>query len=137
MWPDARLRICRRASSFPGCVWSFTVELGRSQGRFLAILALALVANLVVNLGCAPTMRPSTSTSPLRDINAVLADHDDALMAIPGVVGVYVGLAGDGRTPCLKVMVARKDAALEQAIPNELEGYPVITEVTGEIRPLR
>lgn len=73
----------------------------------------------------------------LRDINAVLSDHDDDLMAIPGVVGVYVGLLDDGKTPCLKIMLARKDARHNRAIPTSLEGHPVVTEVTGEIRPLQ
>ncbi len=72
-----------------------------------------------------------------RDINAVLSDHDDKLLAIPGVVGVYVGLMGDGRTPCLKVMVVLKSAELESRIPRALEGYPVLLEVTGQIRPLK
>jgi hypothetical protein len=39
-------------------------------------------------------------------------------------------------TPCLKVMLVARDPKLEQAIPRELEGYRVITEITGEIRPL-
>ena len=72
-----------------------------------------------------------------RDINAVLSDHDDALMAIPGVVGVYVGLQPDGKAPCLKVMAVRKTPVLVSKIPKTLEGYPVIVEETGVIRPLR
>ena len=74
---------------------------------------------------------------PLRDINAVLADHDDELLAIAGVAGVYVGLLSDGKTPCLKVMLVRKDVRLKRRIPRTLEGHPVVTELTGEIRPLR
>ena len=81
-------------------------------------------------------MTSNRSSLPLRDINAVLADHDDELLAIPGVVGVYVGLK-DKTTPCLKVMLARKDPGLERRIPHSLEGHPVVTEVTGEIRPLK
>jgi membrane complex biogenesis BtpA family protein len=76
-------------------------------------------------------------SSPLRDINAVLANNDRKLLALPGVVGVCVGLLGDGKSPCLKVMLAREDRSLHNKIPHTLEGYPVITEVTGEIRPLR
>ena len=77
-----------------------------------------------------------TSPTPHRDINAVLADHDDRLLALPGAVGVYVALLPDGKTPCLKVMLAKADAATERAIPKSIEGYPVVTEVTGELRPL-
>ncbi|CAN5467187.1 hypothetical protein BH18VER1_BH18VER1_12410 [soil metagenome] len=77
-----------------------------------------------------------TSPAPRRDINAVLADCDDRLLAIPGVVGVYVGLLEDEKTPCLKVMVSERKSAAEQPIPASIEGYPVVVEVTGELRPL-
>jgi hypothetical protein len=81
-------------------------------------------------------MAQNNSPSPKRDINAVLRDHDKELLAIPGVVGVYVALLEDGKTPCLKIMLARKTAETQLAIPKTLEGYPVVSEVTGEIRPL-
>lgn len=71
-----------------------------------------------------------------RDINDVLRAHDTELLAITGVVGVYVGLLDDGKTSCLKVMVAAKSAEIERAIPKTIEGYPVVIEVTGKIEPL-
>ena len=71
-----------------------------------------------------------------RDINEILRAHDKELLALPGVVGVYVGVLDDGKTPCLKVMLAQKSPETERAIPKALEGYPVIIEVTCEIRPL-
>ncbi|PYJ10874.1 MAG: hypothetical protein DMF06_04800 [Verrucomicrobia bacterium] len=86
--------------------------------------------------GCGEHMPQNNSPLPKRDINAVLRDHDKELLAIPGVVGVYVALLDDGKTPCLKVMLARKTAETERVIPRTLEGYPVVSEVTGEIRPL-
>ena len=69
------------------------------------------------------------------DINAVLAAHEKQLMAIPNVVGVYVGVLEDGKSPCLKVMLARRTAESKQ-IPTRIDGFPVRVEVTGEIRPL-
>lgn len=81
-------------------------------------------------------MAQNNSPSPKRDINAVLRDHDKELLAIPGVVGVYVALLEDGKTPCLKVMLARKTIETDRALPRTLEGYPVVSEVTGEIRPM-
>ena len=81
-------------------------------------------------------MAQNSSPSPRRDINDVLRAHDKELLAIPGVVGIYVGELDDGKTPCLKVMLLRKSDETERAIPKTLEGYPVVTEVTGEIRPL-
>ena len=72
-------------------------------------------------------------SSPTRDINAVLASHDKELLAIPDIVGVYVGAIGDERQLCLKVMLARANPESERKIPRMIEGYPVVTEVTGEI----
>jgi len=76
------------------------------------------------------------SPSPPRDINAVLAAHDRQLLALPFVVGVYVGVLADGKTPCLKVMLSRPTPESQRKIPREIEGYPVVTEISGDIRPL-
>ncbi len=81
-------------------------------------------------------MTTSPSPAPRPDINAVLADHQQQLLALPDVVGVYVGLMKDEKTLCLKVMLGRKNGDTERRLPRALEGYPVVTEVTGEIRPL-
>jgi hypothetical protein len=80
-------------------------------------------------------MAQQNSAAPKRDINDVLRAHDKELLAIPGVVGVYVGVLDDEKTPCLRVMLAQKSAETER-IPKTIEGYPVLVEVTGEIRPL-
>jgi hypothetical protein len=103
--------------------------------RFRRSLGLLALTVAFVAGGCRRHM--IEPTSPKRDINAVLADHDKRLLSIPGVVGVYVGLLDDGRTPCLKVMLARKTPENGRAIPRTLDGYPVVTEVTGEIRPMQ
>jgi hypothetical protein len=89
------------------------------------------LAVLVVLSCCACLM----AESPRRDINVVLAAHDKELLAIPGVTGVYVGVLADGKTPCLKIMLSKRTETLERSLPRQIEGYPVITEVTGEIRP--
>ena len=93
----------------------------------LLVCGLVLVGSLAIAQVNSPV--------PRRDINAVLAAHDKTLLAIPGVVGVYVGTLR-GSTPCLKVMLAEKNVESERKIPSAIEGYPVVTEVTGEIRPL-
>ena len=71
-----------------------------------------------------------------KDINHVLRDHDQELMAIPGVVGVAVGLMPDDKTLCLKVLVIKETEDLKERIPKTLEGYPVMIEESGVIRPL-
>lgn len=69
-----------------------------------------------------------------KSIDAVLQEHTDELMAIPGVVGTAQGLCKN--KPCIIVFVTRKTAELEKKIPRELDGYPVELEETGEVRAL-
>lgn len=71
---------------------------------------------------------------PSRDINLVLHDHAQELMSVPGVVGVAVSARDDG-TPCILVMVESADDTIGRHLPTSLEGYPVLVEVTGELRP--
>jgi hypothetical protein len=77
----------------------------------------------------------SETASRHADINAVLAAHEKALMKIPGVVGIYVGVLDDGKSPCLKIMLAQRTPEANQ-IPAQIDGWPVRVELTGEIRPL-
>ena len=72
-----------------------------------------------------------------KDINTVLKDHDKELLAIPGVVGVYAGLLPDDKTPCLKIMVVKETKDLKRRIPKSIDGYPVLIEESGVIRPLK
>jgi hypothetical protein len=100
----------------------------------VAFFALTLLA-----CGCQSDKRQlheSGHAMPQRDINAVLRAHDKELMALPGVVGVYVGLLADQKTPCLRVMVVKKTKDLGRAIPRSLEGYKVEVDQTGVIRPM-
>ena len=102
--------------------------------------ALLVLLSWIVVAGCSLNSqgtRPHEETMARRDINAVLRAHQDELMAIPGVVGVYVGLMDDDKTPCLRVMAVKKNQDLERQVPKSLEGYPVVIEETGVIRPLR
>jgi hypothetical protein len=68
-----------------------------------------------------------------QDIDAVLAAHTDSLLTLPGVVGTAVGLCDGER--CIKVLVADSNADTRRRIPDKLEGYRVVIEVTGIIRP--
>ena len=69
-----------------------------------------------------------------KTIEAVLREHTDSLMSLPGVVGTAQGeCAGK---PCIKVFVAHKTADLLAQIPSAIEGYTVAVQETGEIRPL-
>ena len=57
-------------------------------------------------------------------------------MALPGVVGVYVGLTLDS-LPCLRVMVEKRTPFLQEKIPRVIDGVPVEVEESGPIEPMK
>ena len=69
-----------------------------------------------------------------QSLDKVLREHTDSLMAIPGVIGTAESLHEGA--PCVMVLVARLTENLKRAIPDELEGYPVVISETGEIKAL-
>lgn len=73
------------------------------------------------------------ATVASRSIDQVLAAHTDSLMALPGVVGTAIALC-DGE-PCIKVLLADSTAATRSRVPARLDGYRVVTEVSGSFRP--
>jgi hypothetical protein len=94
------------------------------------MIATLLVAGAFV----ACSSSPRSATVPARSIDEVLAAHTDSLMALPGVVGTAIGLCEGER--CIKVFLADSNPATTSRIPTRLEGYRVVAEVTGAIRPL-
>jgi hypothetical protein len=94
--------------------------------RIAAVLLAAVVA------ACSGTHSGGAPVAT-RSIDEVLADHTDSLMAIPGVVGTAIGLCDGAR--CIKVLVADSSAAAARRIPSRLEGYRVVVEVSGAIKP--
>ncbi|PYO88226.1 MAG: hypothetical protein DMD66_08125 [Gemmatimonadetes bacterium] len=96
-------------------------------GRRIAAVVLAAVV-----AACSGTHSGGAPVAT-RSIDEVLADHTDSLMAIPGVVGTAIGLCDGAR--CIKVLVADSSAPAARRIPSRLEGYRVVVEVTGAIKP--
>ena len=68
-------------------------------------------------------------TGSNRSLRDVLKEHTPRLMAIPGVVGTAIG--ADEGAPCILVMTAEDSATLREAIPDQIEEYPVRVLVTG------
>jgi hypothetical protein len=111
------------------------MQLRRNTGACYASVLYA--AALILFADCPPNMAQTNSPPPpKRDINAVLAAHDKELLALPDVVGVYVGTVEDRSAFCLIVMLARENRETEEKIPRSIEGYPVRVEVSGKIRPM-
>ena len=67
-----------------------------------------------------------------RDIVAAQEALTDVVMAIEGVAGTAVGDCGG--ESCIKVYLTAASEAVEEEIPGEFGGFPVVTEVTGEVR---
>ena len=95
-------------------------------GRMLAPVLLAGVF-----VSCSGPRR--SATVPARSIDEVLAAHTDSLLALPSVVGTAIALCDGER--CIKVFLADSNADTKARIPPRLEGYRVVVEVTGAIRP--
>ncbi len=70
---------------------------------------------------------------PQIDIRAVKARHEADLLARPGVVSVGIGLDGEGRQVII-VGVDRAARIEALQLPDSLEGVPLLTQVTGQLR---
>jgi hypothetical protein len=70
----------------------------------------------------------------VKTIVEVLKEHTEELMSIPGVVGIGKGLC-NGK-PCIKVLVTEPTLEMVQKMPDNIQGYQVMIEDTGEIRAL-
>ncbi len=87
-------------------------------------------------LACSSAPRSAGEGGPTvatKSIDQVLAAHTDSLMALPGVVGTAIGLYEGER--CIKVLLADSGGDTKSRIPSRLEGYRVVIEVIGTIRP--
>jgi hypothetical protein len=99
------------------------------------VILLAVLSALCAGTGCQRAM--TTSQGPAGQSAAnVINQNSKHLMALPDVVGVYEGLMPDGKTHCIKVMLSKSNAATMKQLPSSLGDYPVLVEVTGEVRPL-
>lgn len=95
---------------------------------------LILLSICQLSVGCRHEDE-SGSEKPLRDINVVMKEHTEELMAIPGVVGVAIGELED-KTPYIMVMITSDSKELKAKLPQELEGHPVRPFVSGVIKPM-
>ncbi len=68
------------------------------------------------------------------NIKEVLKTHTAHLMAVSGVLGV-----AEGRTQgkqCIRIFVVDSSSESLRLLPDNIEGYPVIIEESGEFRAL-
>ncbi|MFO7610566.1 MAG: hypothetical protein R6X35_15495 [Candidatus Krumholzibacteriia bacterium] len=96
----------------------------RTVATLLLVLALA---------ACGPPRQEETVDRP--DIMSVVDTHAPRLIAIEGVAAIAVGALDSGE-PCVRIYVVALTDALRAQLPPTLEGWPVVLEESGEIRPL-
>jgi hypothetical protein len=77
--------------------------------------------------------RAGANSRAVAAVSAIKDRHEHDLMQLDGVVGVGVGLASDGSTPTVRVLLQSDSAAIRAQLPNSLEGAPVEVEETGPI----
>jgi hypothetical protein len=66
------------------------------------------------------------------DIKAAHQELTGRVMALSGVSGTAIGMSGG--KPCLMVYLSEKGAG--KSVPSSVQGFPVVTEVTGSFRRL-
>ncbi|MFC1765075.1 hypothetical protein ACFL6U_23765 [Planctomycetota bacterium] len=69
-----------------------------------------------------------------KTVEQVQETHTDTWMAIPGVIGTAVGESDD--RPCILILTSVPREQIEEQIPANVEGYPVVIQYTGEVRAL-
>jgi len=106
----------------------------RSAAGCLLVL-VAAIAIQAAGCGKSPENKGGAPAMSTEDAIRVMDAHVKELMAIPGVIGVAVGALDDGK-PCITVLVSRKTSEQGKRIPKEIEGYTVVIEQSGEIRPM-
>ena len=98
-------------------------------GFCVALLAIPLI--FLTLAGTSPTAaaaEPGPNARALQRVMQVQDRHTGRLMALPNVVGTATGLNAAGQ-PVVKVFTAQAGVP---GIPQNVEGVPVVVEVTGE-----
>ena len=79
------------------------------------------------------TMRKDTTGR--KPISHVLELHTPTWLSIPGVIGTGEGRDPRGN-PAIVIMTNVSAADVQAKIPSEIEGYPILIEEVGDVRPL-
>jgi hypothetical protein len=97
---------------------------------------LPLILPFCVTACMAQTVPNTTQDACMKtkDIEQVLREQRERIMAVPGVVGTGIGLCGD--RPCIKVYANEPASTLAAKLPGSVDGYAIDIEVTGPIRAL-
>ncbi|HET6400862.1 MAG TPA: hypothetical protein VFH95_05620 [Candidatus Kapabacteria bacterium] len=106
----------------------------------MALTRFGWLPILAILGSCAPkpadnsTAMAQISADSLKPVSKVLSEHTDTWMNIPGVTGT--GETKKDGKPAILILVDSNTDSLRSELPSTVEGYPVIIQETGEIRPL-
>ena len=104
----------------------------------MVLLNMGVLAGAAFLAGCACCADPSDpgkgQSMPEQSIEQVQEKHTEQWMAIPGVQGTAIGMSES--KPCILILSSVKAETLQDRIPSEVEGYPVIIRETGAFRAL-
>ena len=67
-----------------------------------------------------------------KSIEQVLGENSGRWLKMDLVVGVAIGMLDD--KPCIRILVASDAEKVRRQLPENVEGYPVVVEVTGSIK---
>jgi len=107
--------------------------------NYATVLSIALLFTILLGSAAAgqPQPRGRSKEKALHQhymkppISEVLQKHTSELLKISGVIGV-----GEGRSEDKPAIVLFTESEKTGPLPKEIEGYPVVVENTGTIRPL-
>jgi hypothetical protein len=133
-----------------------TTSRSSFKGMLIVLAAAMMIVPMFLWIGCdKPQDAPSAG---IPDQNATVLSKENPqvrtvmevqdrstgdLMSVPGVVGTATGLAPDGRVAILVYLKEAINTPVKgkgisaRGIPAEIEGIPVITQVTGEFRAMK
>lgn len=102
--------------------------------KYLRQILVTLIAAGLVVLAASPALARVVvvNQAALEHAIGIQEFHTDDLMAMDGVVGTAVGVAGDG-APVIKVFTESRDIT---GVPRRLDGIPVVVQVTGKLYAL-
>lgn len=107
------------------------------KAKVFSFLLVSLTFIVFLNLCTSNTEnnKLESQNKNMLSVKEVIEKHSAAIMEIEGVVGIYESLLEDD-SPSITIMIIEKNETLLKKLPENLGGYPVIIEETGEIKPL-
>jgi len=112
---------------------SFAARARRAVAGCVALLALAACSSDAPNVAAPPTAANLVAVGRQDDLGPALAaqaKHTNRLLADREVLGTGIGRLTDGRP---EVTVFARNASAAAKLPRDLDGIPVVIEVTGDI----